>query len=447
MTEAETETVSTGYSPRPLQAQIHRSLRRFNVLVCHRRFGKTVLAINELIDRALRCELERPRFVYLAPLYKQAKAIAWDYLKAYTSAIPGVSKHEGELRVDLPNGGRIQLLGADNPDALRGVYLDMAVLDEFAQMDPRAWGEVIRPALADRQGGALFIGTPKGRNAFCDLYEAASAGKLGDEWWAGLYRASETGVIPGNELANLRKQMDENEYEQELECSFQAAIAGAYYGKELSAAERDTRIRRVDWEPALPVTTAWDLGIGDATSIWFVQQIGRQVRVIDFYEASGVGLDHYAKVLKEKPYVYGTHLLPHDTEVTELGTGKSRASVLVGFGIRPTIVRKLGVDDGIQAVRSLLPRCWFDKERCAAGIRALLMYQRDWDAGLGTFKPRPRHDWASHAADAFRYLAVGLRDETPGHVPPSRQTVEYNPLTYGWGGSQSASDQAWSPLD
>lgn len=400
--------VETGYRPRPLQAQLHRSTKRFNVLVAHRRFGKTVFCINEIIDRALRCNLPRPRYAYVAPFYRQAKQIAWDYAKQYTRPIPGMTANESELRIDLPGERRITLYGADNPDALRGLYLDGVVLDEYADMDPNVWPSVIRPALADRMGWAVFIGTPKGRNAFCELYEKA---KADPEWYAAMFKASETGIVPEAELAAARKDMTEDQYAQEFECSFDAAVVGAYYGKLIQTAEQENRITRVPWEPAVPVHTAWDLGIGDSTAIWFCQQVGKEVRLIDYYESSGVGLDHYAKHLKEKPYVYGDHLLPHDAEVKELGSGKSRVEVLASLGIRTRIVPKLSVDDGIQAVRTLLPRCWFDAEKCARGIEALRQYRREYDDKLRAFKARPLHDWTSHAADAFRYLAVGLKPD------------------------------------
>lgn len=418
--------MATGYQPRPLQAELHAAFKRFNVLVCHRRFGKTVLCINELIDQALRCRLERPRYAYVAPFYKQAKAVAWDYLKHYTRTIPGVAKHESELRVDLPNGARIQLYGADNYDALRGIYLDGAVMDEYAQMAPKAWSEVIRPAIADRAGFIIFIGTPRGRNAFAELYEAARDDAA---WFARLYPANETGILNREELELARRQMSEEEYAQEFECSFDAAIAGAYYGKTLSEAERNGRICAVPWSPELPVTTAWDLGIDDATAIWFVQAAGPELRVIDYYEASGVGLEHYAKVLREKPYVYGEHLLPHDVEVTELGTGRSRYATLAALGLRGRVVARQPVEDGINAVRNLLPRCLFERTRTARGVEALRQYRRDWDESLGTFRARPRHDWASHAADAFRYLAMGLRVEQ--RSPMAGEARPFDPLTYG----------------
>lgn len=405
------------YAPREHQDLIHQRLKRFNVLVCHRRFGKTVLCINELIKGAVTCERERPRLAYLAPLYRQAKQAAWDYLKHYTSVIPGVAAHESELRVDLPNGARVQLFGADNPDALRGIYLDGAVLDEYAQMPPKLWSEVVRPAITDRLGWAIFIGTPKGRNTFCELYENA---KANPDWYAGLFKASETEIIPKSELDAALRDMGEDQYAQEFECSFQAALVGAYYGKLLNQADADGRITRVPWEPTLSVYVSWDLGVDDSTALWFAQVCKREIRLIDYYESSGYGLDHYVKVLRDKPYTYAqnAHIWPHDMGVRELSTGKSRLEIAHSLGLRGNVVKNLPIDDGISAARMTLPRCYFDAEKCKFGLEALRQYQRDWDDEMKVFRNKPRHDWTSHAADSFRYLCIGLPDaDTEGFKP------------------------------
>jgi phage terminase large subunit len=414
------------YSPRALQREIHQQRKRWSLIVCHRRFGKTVLAVNELIRGALTNSLQRPRYAYIAPYYKQAKSIAWDYLKHYSRPIPGVRTNEAELRVDYPNGGRVQLFGADNPDALRGQYFDGVVLDEYAQMPASLFSEVIRPALSDRQGWAMFIGTPKGKNEFYRLYEQA---KDDPAWMVRIYRASETGIIPDDELADARKLMDEDEYAQEYECSWTAAIQGSYYGKLLSQALADGRIGRVPYEPRLPVYTVWDLGIGDATAIWFAQLHGREIRLIDYYEQSGEGLPHYAKVLQERGYVYGEHFAPHDIQVRELGSGKSRIEIAQSLGIRFRVAPNVSIEDGIEAVRSTLPLCWFDEQRCRQGLDALQHYRREWDDKRGEFKPRPLHDWSSHGSDAFRYLALGLKEKTEPKAPRKPQ---YRPQSGGW---------------
>jgi phage terminase large subunit len=396
------------YAPRPQFVAFHARKERFAVGVAHRRAGKTVACINDLIRGALTCRKANPRFAYLAPLFKQAKSVAWDYLKHYALPVPGTTAHESELRVDFPNGGQVRLHGADNPDALRGIYLDGVVLDEYAQMRAVVWPEVIRPALADREGWAAFIGSPMGRNAFCALYEAA---KSDPSWFLFRLKASETGLISDSELAAARSVMNADQFAQEFECSFDAAAVGSFYANLFQQAEVEQRIAAVPWDSAAEVHTAWDLGIGDSTAIWFFQQIGLEIHVIDYHENSGVGLSHYVGELEARRgrgWVFGEHILPHDAKARELTTGKTREQALRDLGLIPRILPAEPVEDGINAVRSILPRCWFDAARCQRGIEALRQYRRDYDDRLKAFKGRPLHDWTSHAADAFRYLAMGL---------------------------------------
>jgi phage terminase large subunit len=429
--------ITIPYAPRPLQRQMHEHRKRFTVLVCHRRWGKTVWAINDLLKDALTRAVSAYRGAYIAPQLKQAKRLAWDYLKHYAREIPGVSFNESELRCDLPNGARIYLLGADNPDAIRGMYLDGVVLDEVAQMPPSLWGQVIRPLLADRNGWAVFLGTPKGHNQFWELFKRGSADD--GEWMARMYRASETGLIGDLELASARKDMTDEEYEQEFECSFTAAILGAYYGKLLAAADADKRVGHVSHDPALRVSTFWDLGVSDYTSIWFAQRAGREIRLIDFYQASGAGLDHYAKVLQDKGYIYDEHFAPHDIKVRELSSAKSRLTIARGLGIEFKVVPSVSVNDGINAARLLIPRLWIDAEKCKDGLEALRQYRSEYDDRLQTLRPTPLHDWTSHAADAFRYLAVSWREQElidQRSQGKQRAVMQYDPLE-GVGGGQA----------
>ena len=389
------------YEPRPLQEKIHNELKRFNVICCHRRFGKTVFAINHLIMTA--CEKQEARLAYIAPTYRQGKAVAYDYLKEYTDPLMklGGKRHETELKVDLWNKSRIQIFGADNPDSLRGLGFDGVVLDEYALMSPRVWTEVVRPAVSDKLGYVIFIGTPMGHNQFWDVYDLAK--RRGEDWYAQLYRASETEVIPPEELEEARLTMPSDQYEQEFECSFQAAVSGAYYGKQIQQAEKDNRICDVDYDPSVDVETWWDLGIGDSTSIWFAQRTGDEIRLIDYYETSGESLAHYVNVLSDKGYNYGRHVAPHDITTRELGTGKSRLEVAYELGLDFEVCPRLEVDHGIEAVRNNLDNCWFDKNRCKYGIDCLRQYRKQFDDRMQTFKNKPLHDWASHGADAFRY--------------------------------------------
>ncbi len=414
------------YAPRRHQAELHRSLKRFSVLVAHRRFGKTVFCINELIAKAAANTRAEARYGYVAPLLTQAKDVAWTYLKRFTAPIPGIEVSETELWVQLPNGARIRLYGADNADRLRGLYFDGVILDEYAQMSPRVWPEIMRPMLTDRGGWALFIGTPMGRNHFCALYEQAASDA---DWLARRFPASETGILEPAELDAARRTMSVQAFAQEFECSFAAGVPGAYYASLLERAQTDGRIGRVPWESRLPVTTAWDLGIGDATAIWFAQFLGQEIRIIDYYEASGAALAHYAKVLNDKPYVYHEHLLPHDVSVRELSTGQTRLDTLRHLGLKVRVLPADSIEDGIEAVRNLIPRCWIDAQKCARGLDALRLYRPAFDARRETFSARPIHDWTSHAADAFRYLARGMK--RPLHQSADMcAAADYSPFTW-----------------
>ena len=416
------------YTPRKHQSEIESKLSRFSVLVCHRRFGKTALSVNQLIKAAKTTKRPDWRGAYIAPLYKQAKTVVWDELKKYCGlGAEGctVKFHETELRADFENGARIRLFGANNPDSLRGIYLDSVVFDEVAQMPKRVWNEVIRPALSDRKGWAMFIGTPRGKNALYKIWEEA---KHDPSWFTARYRASETGIIDQEELNASARDMSPEEYEQEFECSFTAAIKGAYFGKLMGEADKAGRITTIPHDPSIPVHTAWDLGMSDSTAIWFVQaKPSGTYAVIDYYEASGEGLDHYAKVLDKKGYKYGTHIAPHDIRVRELGTGKSRLEVSRSLGIRFDIAPNIPVQDGINAVRTIIPACWFDAEKCSAGIDSLRNYRRSFNERMDNFNSSPVHDWTSHAVDAFRYFAVGFRQpETSSR--PLKSINDYNPF-------------------
>jgi len=408
------DLVRLPYAPRPLQRVIHTALdaHRFSAIVCHRRFGKTVMAVNHLIRAALRCEKERPRFAYIAPTYRQGKSVAWDYLKHYCSPVDGVTTNESELRVDFPlNGAQIRIYGADNPDALRGIYLDGVVLDEYALMDDTVWSQVIRPLLADRKGWALFIGTPNGRNQFYRLVHGDGDGWIGakrsPDWFYAEYKASETGYVDPKELADARDVMTADEYAQEFECSFDASVKHAVYSREVAAAREAGRITTVPYDPALLVSTDWDLGVDDATAIVFSQCLGSgEIRVIDYYEGRGVGLDHYAKVLRDKPYVYETHYGPHDIEVRELTSGRSRLETARSLGIQFQVTPRVqNIAERIYAARSIFPLVWFDAGRCAKLVDALQNYRWKEPTKDATGATVPVHDWASHAADAFGQMA------------------------------------------
>tara|TARA_Y100000114_G_scaffold156329_1_gene183141 strand:- start:3520 stop:4578 length:1059 start_codon:yes stop_codon:yes gene_type:complete len=335
-----------------------------------------------------------------------AKRIAWDYLKYYTSVLPKMEYHETELRADLPNGGRIQLLGCERPQTLKGLYMDGVVLDEVAQMPPKMWTEVIRPALSDRKGFMVAIGTPQGHNSFFELY---NHGLQDENWYAQSFKASETKIVDEEELEEAKKMMPPEIYEAEYECSFESSAIGSIYSQSLSKADKEGRITKVPYDSTIKVDTYWDLGMRDKTAIWFVQQKGSAIHLIDYFEDSGESLEYYASILDERGYVYDTHYLPHDANVREIGTGKSRLEIAQSLGLVTSIVPKMSIEDGINATRMTLGRCWFDYEKTKDGLDALRQYR--WAVtDKGETKNRPLHDWTSHAADSFRYVCTGLQE-------------------------------------
>jgi phage terminase large subunit len=398
------------FQPRTAFLPFHGRSRRWTCIVAHRRAGKTLACIADVATCALATKKANARYAYIAPYHAQAKAVAWDYLKRITREV-ATKVSESELQVELGNGSRIRLYGADNPDSLRGLYLDGVVLDEYGDMRPNVWGEIIRPLLTDRKGWAVFIGTPKGKNHFHAIHEGA---QRSGEWLSLSLKASETGLIDAAELADARRQMTPEQYAQEFECAFDVPALGAIYAAELAQAKTDKRITRVTYDGSALVHTAWDLGVGDATAIWFYQAVQGEIHLIDYYEDSGKPITHYLGVLAQKPYVYGKHFVPHDAAGRELGTGKSIADMMRAQQVEPTVLKRENVETGINAVRVLFARCWFDADHCADGLDALMNYRRDFNEKLGEFKPAPVHDWASHGADAFRYLAMSAESVKQG---------------------------------
>jgi phage terminase large subunit len=390
---ADQKHVKIKYRPREQFRPFHSRKQRWSVLVCHRRAGKTVATLNDLIRGAVNECKPEGRYAFIFPQRNQAKDTAWRYLRRYAEPLLAKPPNESELRVDLVNGSMIRLYGADNPDALRGPYWDGVVLDEFADMKPEVWHEVVRPMLADRHGWATFIGTPKSKNEFFRLYENA---KKDPTWFHMMLKASESGIISASELADLRHEMGEDQYQQEFECSFEAAIKGAFYSEEMRTMLGEGRLCPIEIDKDVRVHTAWDLGISDSTAIWFIQCVGRERRLVDYYEASGVGLDHYVQVLQDKRvqhgWTYGEHYLPHDIVVKEFTSGKSRRDTLAGKGIEATIVPASNVLDGINVVRRMLGRIWIDPNRCERGVEALRQYRREWSDSLKDWSKAPLHD-------------------------------------------------------
>jgi phage terminase large subunit len=413
MAEAPQINLPNGWKPREYQMPLWRYLEgggKRAVVVAHRRWGKDSVACNFTATAAMQ---RVGLYWHLAPELSQVRKIVWDGIdrhgrRVIDQAFPKElreSSNDNAMRIRLVNGSVWQAVGSDNIDSLVGSNPIGVVFSEYALANPQAW-ELMRPILSENGGWALFISTPRGENHFADLYNMA---QKTPGWFAELSTVADTGAISPEAIAQDRATgMPESLIKQEYYCSFQAGVAGAYFSEQMEKATEEGRITNVPWEPSLPVHTAWDLGLDDQTSIWFFQRLRQEIRLIDYLEDSGAALDHYTRELNRKPYTYGDHFLPHDVEVRELGTGRSRRSMLRGLGLDVRVVPKLPVEDGINAVRSILPRCWFDADKCERGIKALRSYRTEFDAAAGTFKARPLHDWSCHAADAFRYLALSI---------------------------------------
>ena len=328
------------------------------------------------------------------------------------------------MRITFKNGSVYQVIGADDPDRLVGANPIGVVFSEYSLMDPRVY-TLIQPILSENEGFCLFIFTPRGKNHGWKLTEMAMESP---NWYGEVLSVDDTNAVPLVRIDEDREAgMPEEMVKQEYYCSFEAPIQGAYYANQMMNLQDKKQICNVPWEPILEVTTAWDLGMSDSTCIWFYQYVGKEVRIIDYYESSGEGLSHYAKILGSKPYSYGTHWAPHDIQVRELSSGKSRLDTARSLGIRFRVVPKHEIMDGIEAVRSLLPKCWFDKTAPDRGLQCLRSYRKEWDEKNQTYAERPKHDWASHGADAFRYLAWGFRgDKKDRRDLPEKALDEYN---------------------
>ena len=414
-----TETLKPAYTPRPQFLPFHSSHDRWRVLVAHRRSGKTVASVNELIERASYFPRNDGQFAYVAPQLKQAKRIAWAYLKRYSQHI-AKRVNEAELYVELINGSKIFILGADDPDNARGFYFDGIVLDECAQIKPSFWTEVIRPALSDRRGWGIFLGTPKGKgNFFYTLYKRALSAP--QKFFLLELKASQTGLIGPKELAELREDMDDAEYAQEYECSFDAALVGSYYGTHINTLARNGHIVVKDlWDRSLPVSVAMDLGYNDAATAWFWQINDGCLNFIDYEERTGLDAEEFIQqVFQQKPYRYDIFWLPHDAKHKTFATKKSVIDTFRDY-YEPNQIKRAPDPDagnrvfhGIDAVRKVLRKypIYFCKTTCEQGLESLKNYSREWSHKQSQFLDHPKHDKWSHGADAFRYACLSIQIE------------------------------------
>lgn len=397
------------YEIRPYFLPFHERNERWAILVAHRRAGKTVAAVNDLIEKASYNTRKNPRYGYIAPLYNQAKQIAWQYLKDYAAPFnPKIS--ESGLYVELPhNKARISLFGADNPDSFRGLYFDGIVLDEYGNMRPSIWTEVLLPTLVDRRGWAVFMGTPNGPNHFRDLSDEA---KENPKWFSAIMPVTFTHAIPQEDLDEIAALMTEEEYAQEMLCDFTASTRGAYYAKEIAKAEQDGRITDSLEFDSSPLNFVGDLGYRDDCSWWAWQERPDGYAMQLSWSDNTKPIQHYINIIHATCDVHGVPLgdiwLPHDARAKSLQTGRSIVEQFIGEpnNILPRIVTNVQINDGIAASRLLFPDVWFHKTRCKDGIRALKSYHKEFDEVKQAFKDEPVHDWSSHYADSYRYFSL-----------------------------------------
>ncbi len=374
--------------------------KRFNVLVVHRRAWKTVWAI---LDELITAIKEKWDYWYVAPTYRQAKKIAWRMIQKFWDQISGFTYNASELIVNYENGSTISLFGAENPDSLRWLDLRWVIFDEYAQQPSNIYSEIVFPMINANGWWVTWIGTPKGKNAFYQLYQRA----LKDErFYTMLLRHTDTKLLTDEQISDARKEMTEEEFEQEYNCSWEAYMRWSVYWKELSLAHSEGRVKEWLYDPELEVYTFWDLGISDAMSIWFVQISNGQIRIIDRYSNTGYGLEHYSGIIKSKPYRYKNHYFPHDIRQREISTGLTRmeTAIKLMWDICK-IVPMSTIESGIDAGRLLFKNIWIDSN-LEEFINNLSLYQYEWDDKLWQFKKQPVHDFTSHDADWFRYMAI-----------------------------------------
>ena len=398
------------FSPRPYQLPILKNLdsgKKRIIQIWHRRAGKDKLDIN-IMARAM--QLKVGTYYYFFPTYSQGKKALWEgigkdgirYLDHFPDALV-TKKNETEMKIQYKNGSIFQVIGTDDIDKIVGTNPIGCIFSEYSLQSPKAW-EFIRPILRENGGWAIFNFTPRGKNHAYELYTMALENP---NWYVSKLTVDDTNILTVADIDEERASgMPEELIQQEYYCSFTAAIQGAYYSKEYADAENAGRFSTVPYDVNAPVYTVWDLGISDAMSIGFFQLIGQEVHMIDYYEKSGEGLPHFAKMLQDKGYVYGKHFAPHDIKQRELTTGKTRLETARSLGIPFEEVPNIGLQNGIDQARSLFKRLWVDKDACKEFLRAIPQYTKEYDEDRKIFKDRPLHDWTSHSADMFRYAAV-----------------------------------------
>jgi len=421
----------------------------------HRQWGKDTVALNAECCMA---HMRIGNYWHMLPKYEQARIAIWESVnpdtgkKRIDEAFPqGLRKRtdNGAMVIEFHCGSNWRLVGSDNYDKTVSAQPVWITYSEWALANPSAWFIGMQPMIERNHGNVLWIYTPRGDNHGKSLFEFA---QHEPGWFAQMLRADQTPVFQKDQLDKILRQLiaqlgDEAEaralFEQEYLCSFMGAVRGAYYTRQMAAAEVEGRITRVPWQPAVEVDTYWDLGVDDSMAIWFIQHVGKAHHVIDYYENSGYGLEHYAKIMREghrAGYVYGNHVMPHDANAREMSSGeiaRSRREVAESVGIRPiTVVPRaqnmdLIINVHIPAVRNILPSCWFDRDRCAVGISALKTYSAVWDEEKKKLGNTPAKNWAIHGADAFRTFGVGYAPKAKGDLSVTEMLKKHHSILVG----------------
>ncbi len=428
-----TETITIPYVPRNWAKDLHESVKRWIYICIHRRGGKTTAVLNHLQRDALR--VPKSQYAFIGPTYKQVKKIAWEIAKEISAGIPGVETNEVDLTIKYPNGSKLFLAGSENINAFRGLPLWGGASDEDPLQNPQLFATVISKCLADHLGYWIFCGTPLGKNHFWRRGENAKK----SEDWTYIYRDIDDSLRDeeGETIDNLRialeddkrlvqeGEMTQEEFDQEWYCSFEAAIKGAYYAKQLSKMRKEKRIRQVPYDKELLVHTVCDLGVGPAFAAGFYQRVGTELHMIDYWQGQEhEGLPDFIKALQEKPYIYGKHFAPHDIRGTEIGSGDTRWNTAKKLGIKFHIIPSMSVDDGIEKARLVMDREWIDEEKCAQFIDAVSQYRQRWDDNKKMFIEEPYHDWTSHAGDLNRYSAI-VEKQMNNDVSPKYEQKAY----------------------
>lgn len=391
------------------------------VQVWHRRGGKDLNDLNMMISNMPK---RVGNYYYCLPELKQARSVIWEgkdkdgtaFLEHFPYELRDGEPNNTEMKVKLKDGSLFRCIGSDRIDSKMGTNPVGLTFSEYSLTDPTAWG-FFRPILAENGGWAIFNGTPRGENHFFDLYNLA---KNDPNWFCDLLTVDDTRAISQEILDQERREIvalygNDSLFRQEYYCDFSVPILGAYYAAQISQAYKDGRVGVCPHDDRALVDTYWDLGMDDSMTIWFIQQVGLKFHCIDYYEYNGQGFDHYAQVLQEKTrdsgYIYGTHNGPHDLAVREFN-GKPRFKTAKDMGINFRVIpRPAKKEDGIDAVRGIFSKCWFDRERCRKGLDALKSYHKKWDAERKCYLNEPQHDWSSHGADGFQTFALGAEDK------------------------------------